>query len=113
VEPRTGTPAAHKAGDLLGPVSSAMGSIRAIGAFCHCRHPECGSTMARELVRAAEVIGKTPRPAGHEVATVTYDPEMVELARVAALRVKAGKKAQHGDMTMLATAFEELTRTLT
>ena len=53
-----------------------------------------------------------PVPEGKRQAVITYDPDLIAVGRIAALRIIARRPGRAGDMEVLADAFEELTRDL-
>lgn len=86
-------------------VISVAGTLRSLGAACDCGHVKCWSRIARIALAAMETA------AGDRPATmVSYDPASLILARMAALRIVAGRSPESSDAGVLAEAFELLTR---
>jgi len=103
---------------LESPLKTAGSVLQSIGGACACDHPHCWARVARVGLAAMEAAaGSMP---GRMTAVVTYDPELLEVGRVAALRTKranasgtvAARRAVAADYAALADAFEEISRAL-
>lgn len=105
-----GAESARRRHESLSAVAdAAAATLKAVTGGCKCTEPQCPANMARVGLDAMARVAT--RAGDLEAAFITYDADLFELARVAALRIKAGIAA--GDSYgVLAEAFEELTRQL-
>jgi hypothetical protein len=97
-------------GVLSPPLGAITQALVTVGQACDCPWQYCLSGLARTTVKMMETLGQE-LPPDHAQALVTYDMNLMDVGRVAALRIRAGRGTMR-DAEVLAEAYEKLTRPL-